>query len=282
MSTGPRLVKRIPIDKIDPPPAPLRLEPSDEEIKALARSIKTLGLINPITVREKGDRYEIIAGHRRFLAAKEAKLKEIDATVIQEDEQFDVALQLAENVARRDLSPIEEAAVLQEMKDTYKWGIKNIAKLVGKSPHWVKERLDLLEMKPDIQLLLHTKQISIEHAKLLDKIEDDQARARYTQEVIDNKISVKTLRMWVDMYLAQEQADEAYPGEAEPPKVDDIIYTHLIKCQICLQGFEPPETRTLILCRDCYEQIMRALHGGMGNATHADPGGRAGRAGVSD
>jgi len=93
--------KEIPIKKIIPPPAPIRLKAEETDINELATSIKTVGLINPITVRPRNGKYEVVAGHRRFLACQRAGVKTVKTLG---------DFMIAENLSRRDLTPVEEAA----------------------------------------------------------------------------------------------------------------------------------------------------------------------------
>ena len=257
-----QILKKIPTELIDPPPSPRRLEPSDTEIEALSDSIKSIGLINPITVAPQNGRFVVVAGHRRYLACKHA-------------DNLHLVITLTENLARQDLSPIEEAATLKELQDSQGWGLKNLAKHTGKSTQWIRDRLALLDIPPDLQILVHTKQIGVAHAFVLANIDDDSARRTYAKEAISQSTGVKTLQLWVDLYI---QSHSPIPGlqiEDNENGQEPTAQRYLIKCSICDDHFQPQQLRSLILCKDCLNHIVEAKRGNInlhGDAHDVDPG----------
>ena len=159
----------VPLAQIRPSKANPRAEFDDERMTELIESVKRHGIISPLTLSRDGDgRYEIIAGERRYRAAKAAKLREVPAQVREVDGEA-LTLAVAENVIRADLSPLEEARayrrLVEEHGDTAK-----VAKLVGKSERLVSERLDLLRLPDQTQELLAARKLPLACAPALIQI----------------------------------------------------------------------------------------------------------------
>lgn len=253
-------LKEVDIDLIDEPEAPARLDPQDDEIYELAESIAEIGLINPLTVKPKENgRYEIIAGHRRYLACKLAGLKKVPVIVSDKAEERAAEIMLTENVARKNMSPIEEAAMLKELSDLKGYGIGALARITGKSKSWVRERLDLLFLKPELQKALHEGKINIKQAKILDKVEEDDIRARWLKEAIAGHATANTLEMWYRSYLADKEYiedAEKYLDELreerkfEPPKG---------QCYICGERLEYDRLVSIIICKKCKFELTKAI-----------------------
>jgi ParB family chromosome partitioning protein len=168
---GPR-IRMVPIEKIDPNPQQARSELGD--IKELMASIKQKGILEPIIVRPRDDRYEIIAGERRFIASKRLGLKEMPCIEkhVEDNEAMEIAL--IENLQRKDLDPFEEADGLQALADMYGYSHQDIAKKIGKARSTITEVINLSKISKEIRKLCYENNITsrttlIEISKLKDK-----------------------------------------------------------------------------------------------------------------
>jgi len=249
-------VLEINIDLIDPPENPIRLEPEDEDIERLANSIQSTGLINPITVYKKNERYEVIAGHRRYLAAKLAGLKTVMARVVEGDEKKKVSIMLAENLSRKDLSPMEEASVYAEIQEQWGWSKKQIARVVGKSDRHIATMLKLLEIPNDLQLLVHNRELSIQHAFVLAEIEDPHTREIYTKDCIKRKVSVATLKEWVASLKAAEVLSKGPDEETIQAMKLSATQKTYYTCQVCDGVFPIEKMTNLMCCKSCAIKLM--------------------------
>lgn len=138
-----------------------------KKLAELADSIKSHGLIQPVTVRPVAAGFQIVAGERRFRAAALLGWQEIEANIVDLTDEETAAVMLAENVARQDLDPIEEAAAYQERVDKFGWSISDVAKKVGVSTIRVKFRIKLLALRPDVQDLVKFGGFPIGYAQIL-------------------------------------------------------------------------------------------------------------------
>lgn len=163
----------------------------ETELTKLAESIKLYGIINPILVRKKEDKYEIIAGERRFRATQMLGLKEIPAIIKNADEQQMAELALIENIQRKELSPIEEAKSYEEIMKIGNQTQQSLAKKLGKSQSAIANKIRLLSLPQEIQDALSHKMISERHARSILTIEDKNKQLEVLNKIISEKLTVK-------------------------------------------------------------------------------------------
>jgi ParB family chromosome partitioning protein len=181
------------IEKISPNSSQPRKDFEKEALMELAQSIKEQGIIQPITVRKKGDRYEIIAGERRWRASQMAGLKEVPAIVKNIDDQKTMELALIENLQREDLNPVEEAMGYQHLIDDYNLTQQDLATKVGKSRASITNSLRILVLPQDIKKMMRQGLLSLGHAKVLLGLEDTKAQIKLARKTIQKKLSVRAL-----------------------------------------------------------------------------------------
>ncbi|MBQ7330517.1 MAG: ParB/RepB/Spo0J family partition protein [Oscillospiraceae bacterium] len=186
----------LPIYKVEPNRSQPRQDFSEEELQALSESIAQHGVIQPITVRqESSGYYQIIAGERRWRAARMADLKEIPAVVIEADDQKAMELALIENLQRQDLNPVEEALGYQSLMRDYGLTQEESAQKVGKSRPAVANALRLLNLPQDILEKLRFGQLSAGHARALLSVKDAKKQAEAAQKIVALDLSVRQAEM---------------------------------------------------------------------------------------
>lgn len=195
----------------------------EEALNELADSIKRYGIIQPLLVQKREDYYEIIAGERRWRAAKLAKLKEVPVIVKDYTDQEIMEISLIENIQREDLNPIEEASAYQRLIDEFHLKHEEIAVRVSKSRTAITNSMRLLKLDKRVQLMLIEGEISGGHARTLLALEDKEAQYMAAEKVIENKLSVRETEKLVKALL-----------KPKPPKVSaaldsgtDIIYKNI-------------------------------------------------------
>ncbi len=176
---------------------PNRFQPrevfNDQALKELAISIREHGVIQPIIVRKFGDKYEIIAGERRYKASTMAGLTKIPAIVRNLDDKESSKVALIENLQRRDLTPIEEARTYQKILDLDEMTQEDLAKTMGKSQSSVSNKLRLLSLPDEVQEALLKEEISERHARSLLNLNDKNMQVELLKEVISTKMTVRDL-----------------------------------------------------------------------------------------
>ena len=181
----------LPLKKIKPNKDQPRKRFDEAELAELSDSIKQNGILQPLLVREKGDHYEIVAGERRFQAAKLAQLEEVPVVIkaISDEEVFKLAL--IENLQRSDLSPIEEAQGYKQLIKQENLTQDDLAKVLSKSRSAITNTLRLLDLPTEVQTLMAEGRISAGHARAILSVSGKEGRIKLAQKVVEENLSVR-------------------------------------------------------------------------------------------
>lgn len=249
-------VKLLDMGLIDEPEGRIRMEIDQVELLVLADSIDALGQLQPILVRPVGERYEIVYGHRRFLAHQRLGKTRI-LTTIRELDDIEVALMRAtENIARLDISPLEEAAVYHELRGKCGLTLEQIAKKMGKSRGIIKRRLDLLTMPTQIQKAVHEKKISHTVAETLWQLGDEGAIDYYLGFAIEHGATLAVVKQWCKDHkdsVRRSQRENAPGGGLQSPFENQPVY---VACDTCRGAMEIGEETAFRCCPACTEAII--------------------------
>jgi ParB family chromosome partitioning protein len=201
-------IQMIPVGSIDAHPGQPRRHFDEESLNELSASIRDRGMIQPIVVRPAGDRYEIVAGERRWRAAQRAHLHEVPVIIRDFDdaEMFEVAL--LENIQRKDLNAIEEAEAYKRLIEDFRHTQESLAKLVHKSRSHIANLMRLLELPLAVRTMVATGELSMGHARAIATATDPEALAH---EVVQRGLSVR------DTEKLARQAKPKADGAAQPP-----------------------------------------------------------------
>ena len=184
--------QQLPIYKVEPNPEQPRTSFDEEELQALAESIAVHGIIQPLTVRElPSGYYQIIAGERRWRAARIANLAEVPVVIIEADDKKAMELALIENLQRQDLNPVEEALGYQTLIEEYGLTQEDAAKQVGKSRPAVANALRLLGLCPQVLEKLRNEEITAGHARAILQLKTEKKQMEACQKIIALSLSVR-------------------------------------------------------------------------------------------
>ena len=201
----------LPIYKVEPNPDQPRQDFDEEELQALADSIEIHGIIQPLTVRElSSGYYQIIAGERRWRAARLANLSEVPAVIIEADDKKVKELALIENLQRQDLNPVEEALGYQSLIEEYGLTQEDAAKRVGKSRPAVANALRLLALSPEILEMLRSGKLTAGHARAVLVLRTEKKQLEAAQKISALGLSVRQAEL-----LCKNMAKEI-PQKKEP------------------------------------------------------------------
>jgi ParB family chromosome partitioning protein len=201
--------QEILVHLIEPSPYQARREIPAEQLSELAESIRSEGLLQPIVVRKTGDKFQLIAGERRWRAFQQLKLKAIPARIVEASNASSAALGLIENLQREGLNPIEEAHGYASLIRDFDLTQETAADRVGKARATVANTLRLLALDAEIQGFLGKNLLSVGHAKVLLGIADTAQRAVLARRVIEEGLSVRTTEK-----LVQERKATSSPGRS--------------------------------------------------------------------
>jgi len=213
---------KIEIEKIEVNPYQPRSNFDSESLEELAASIKLLGIIQPITVREIDDgKYQIISGERRYRASQMAGLSEIPAYIRHADDNNMLEMALVENIQREDLDAIEIAISYQRLIDECNLTQENLSERVGKKRSTIANYLRLLKLPAEIQLGIKQKQISMGHARALVNIEENDHRLQLFHQTIENELSVRQVEVAARQINCPEEMEPVVEPEPEEKKLSD-------------------------------------------------------------
>lgn len=208
----------VKITKVEPNREQPRKNFDEDALQELADSIKQFGLLQPILVQDRKDYYEIIAGERRWRAAKLAGLKEVPVIIRNYTEQEIVEISLIENIQREDLNPIEEAQAYKRLLTEFHLKQDEVAERVSKSRAAVTNSIRLLKLNEEVQRMVVDEMISTGHARALLAVENPEEQYNLAQRIFDEKLSVRDV----------EKLVKNLHKPAKPKKVDDktmqVIY----------------------------------------------------------
>ena len=215
-------IKTVKISKVEPNREQPRKKFDEDALLELSESIKQYGVLQPLLVSDKKDYYEIIAGERRWRAAKMAGLKEVPVIIKEFSDQETVEISLIENIQREDLNPVEEAQAYKRLIDEFQLKQDEIADRVAKSRTAVTNSLRLLKLDPRVQDMVVNEMLTAGHARAILGITDPDMQEMVASKVFDNKLSVRETEELVRKILKPSKKKEKVSNPAE-----DAVYESL-------------------------------------------------------
>lgn len=192
-----------------------------EALEELADSIKQYGVVQPLVVQKKEGYYEIIAGERRWRAAKLAKIKEVPVIIKDYSPQEVMEIALIENIQRQDLNPIEEAMAYKRLIDEYDLLQDEVAKKVSKSRSAITNSMRLLKLPEEVKDMLINSELSMGHARALLSIDKDEIQLKAAKEIVSKKLSVRDTEKLVKTLMKPEKEKKQTNPE------DEVIYNRI-------------------------------------------------------
>jgi ParB/RepB/Spo0J family partition protein len=212
-------VRNIPLDRISPNPEQPRMNFDEAAMADLAASIREHGVLQPVLVRPTPElhRYQLVAGERRWRAARLAGLTQVPALIEQLDDETALEIGIIENLQREDLSPLEEAMMYDRMTSEHGYSVRRLAQKLGKDKGYIENRLRLAGAPTEIKQLVSLRKDTLSHAYELLKVEDGRKRRRLAEQVAAGELSLVKLREKIEgrprvrqpVVVADNPADQA-------------------------------------------------------------------------
>jgi len=212
----------VDIRKIEPNTTQPRQFFDEESILELAESMKTFGIVQPLLVKQESDHYSIIAGERRYRAARIAKLEQLPVIVKDYTEMEVLQVALIENIQRKDLTAIEEATCYKRLIEDFFFSTDEIATKLGKNKHAVISALHLLELSPKAQELAAQGKLTASHAKLLLSIEDIELQGICAEKIASEGLSVRAAEILIALELKRAEKKTQAVTEKEEKEEDPL------------------------------------------------------------
>ena len=246
---------------IDPPTDAARDTIDPDKVRELAESIRSAGLIEPIVVRPFDGRFEVVVGHRRFLAHKLLGLDKIKVIVRELGDDQVFLIRGIENDQRVDLNPIERAKNYKRIRDRFNFSTHQIAQKVGRSHQTIMRYLKLLEVPEDFQGALAKGVISIDVALCLVKIEDPEWRSYYFKNAVDNGVTFDVAQFWVNEY---NKTRTGSGPESEGGMGVDVLVSEPTPvygtCVVCLGPEDVTKLKYIPVCQSCLKEVKGILN----------------------
>jgi len=250
---------QIPIDSISDPDTPIRTRANESAIYDLADSIRDVGIIQPLLVRSRGDRYEVIAGHRRLIAARVVGLLTVPCILSDADDTECDVLRLHENLAREDINIIDQARFLERIMKKLDLTVSAIAQTVKRSESYIRDRLAILKWPKEVVEALDNQKLKFEALKWLAKIDDDSERRRLLDAAVRSGITSRVAYDWYCRWKAGTMPKTSPPPTTVEPKTGEKIEYFTSRCRICGEPIKMGEEEVIYTHRECIEEIESSL-----------------------
>jgi ParB family chromosome partitioning protein len=261
---------QVSVDAIEQCPFQPRKGFDDDELAALSASIKSHGVLQPLVVRQVGDRYQLVAGERRLRAARAAGLSSVPVTVVNFNDQEALEAALIENIQRADLNPIEKAQGFKDYLDRYKMTHEQLAGRLGLARPTITNLVALLELPQELQDAVRVGQLTTGHAKILKGITDPARQLQLSKEIIARGLSVHATEDFARRQAAERQAAEAAheSGNGRPTVVksnhvqgveDELRKKLGVRLEIKVKGKDRGQIILTFESNDDFERVVEVL-----------------------
>lgn len=245
---------------IDDPAQPVRTRTDDRALADLGESIRTNGLIQPVVLKRKGSRYEVVAGHRRLQAHRLIRKMHIDAIIKDYTDDEAESAKVHENLFREDVNPVDQALFLARYIARTKADMKKLASMLNRTEAWVESRLEILQYPEYIVTAVQDGKIPLGVAKQLAKIESESVRKEYTRFAAIQGINIRTAKQW-----AEQAARGKLPvNPVDLPASEDVTEAPVellrTKCVICRIEDPISVMETDFLHPHCRAQMSEAIN----------------------
>lgn len=210
------------IDELSPNPVQPRRQFDEDSLRELSESIRSYGILNPITVRLRSGRYELVAGERRWRAARLAGLREVPCILLDVNMEDAGLIALVENLQRKDLDFVEEAEGIQRLIRMFGLSQEEAARRIGKSQSAVANKLRLLRLPGDVLLALRENGLSERHGRALLRLPDEEQQRAALAVILENELTVAAAEAYIDALLSS-------PAEARPAPPPERRRTLVLK-----------------------------------------------------
>ena len=255
------LTKMVSIDQLELPKRELRRLIPREGLEELSESIKRLGVINPLTVIQKGKRYIIVAGTRRYLAAKMANLAMVPVTVVKADDPTQEEIKVQENISREDVNPVDQAEHIKMLKGDLKLTHDQIAGIYNRSPGWVSQVLHILTWDPGYIEAVKAGHITWKVGQILMKIPERKDRDYVLQFAVRGGCTQEKAQGWLQQYSGHPYVPPMTPPTPKPEGAEMVGPEVTTPCFCCGTKTRTDGMYMVRLCPKCYPELVKSVQG---------------------
>jgi len=247
----------ISLDLIDDPARPIRHDLSPESVEDLVVSMRQVGIIEPLVVKPVGKRYEVIAGHRRLVAAGIAGLAEVPCYIVNATNEQAEMLKIHENLYRADVRPSDEADHFKYLIQHHKLSPVRLAKLIGKSEGYVNDRLAIFNYPPELRNALDTEQIKFSVAREFGRMEDIGKMRQYLHYAIRSGITPGLARQWVIDWRRSLTEHQTVNDDVIVEGGNTPVIEHFSTCIYCNESIKLAEANVVYMHDKCLKEAQQ-------------------------
>ncbi len=260
----------VPVDQIETNPYQPRKTFDEDELASLKESIKNHGVLQPLIVRQVGDRYQLIAGERRLRAAQAAGLTAVPVSIVDFNDQQTLEAALVENIQRTDLNPIEKAQGFKEYLSRYQMTHEQLAARLGMGRPTITNLVALLELPANIQEAVRVGQLTLGHAKILKGITEPEKQQAVAREIMTRGLSVHATEAFLKQGTPVEEKEEAaatVTAKSPPPEksahvlsIEDELRQKLgLKVEVKIKGKEKGQVVLSFETNNDFQRVVEVL-----------------------
>lgn len=250
--------KLIDIKKVVAPKVAVRFAVSDESVRDLTESIRKVGLIQPLVVKQIGKKFEVVAGHRRLMACILAKEKKVKCIVMEKDADLEETVKLHENIVRQDLSVVEEAIYIQYLIQFREKSQREVAEILNVSEGYVSQRVGMLSWHEKLIEAVDSGFISFTSARELARITDEDALLIHVQQAVEHGVTPKVANLWFTDWLKSKNYNLHGHTGKEFEFVDHDPNDTKFDCGMCGETHVYKDLVYTRLCAGCFRAMMTA------------------------
>ena len=243
----------------------------DDALRELADSIKQYGLLQPITLRRKGERYEVIAGHRRLAAFRMNGFPLIDSIVRQADDIQSDAMKVHENLFRADVNPVDQADFLARYIKSSGLDVSEVARVLNRSVEWVERRLEISSYAAYIKDALRVGQLSLGACYWLSRIPDDRVREHYVRAACLQGLSAARSKYWYDQGVLASSAKASRGDSIVVPGAEYHVSEPLYTCVFCRGESTLDKMRSCEFHPECLDEYNKVLENSIKAVQEGEP-----------
>jgi len=248
-------VQNVLLEEIEVGEYAQRVEVEDEGILELAESIRRVGMLVPVVVSKQDDIFVLIAGHRRVAAARVVGLAVVPAVIREIGPKAAKEVSFAENLFRKDLSPIELAAAIKDCLAEGTLGVDELAAGMHRSVSWVQSHIAILSWPADVLEVIHNGKLSVSAASNLAMIHDDAYREFLVRQAVENGATARATAAWLQAWRAMAPAEEAITREPVAAGERAMPAVPQAPCIVCANVFRTDELSHVPVCVHCIRTI---------------------------
>jgi len=246
------------IEEVIPPEDMVRDFIEPDQVRELAESIRSQGLLQPILVRPYNGKYEVVAGHRRLLAHRLLGEVTIKAIVKDLNDEETFIIRAIENDQREDLNPIEKAKIYKRLREKFGWSYEKIGQKMGRDDLTIKTYLKLLDTPPEFQIAVSKGKLAIRNALALNEIEDEDFKMYYFHAAVENGATYEVIRNWIDDWKKTKAGTYYIDTGGRGGQVSSQSPLPFYQtCVCCLGPVEVNKVKYILVCPECENEIRR-------------------------